>query len=155
MKKFWEDASETELYKNWLGGVARGLFFEGGVYNSAPMEKFLESQFSDVSMNRMMDIGITNLVDGSYRDFSEKNITAGANLIDAMYASLSVAGFFPPADVLNGYFFDGSAVWDIDIFNAVNRCVDAGFPEENIVVDVILTSAANLKDVSAEDYKSL
>lgn len=102
-----------------------------------------------------MDIGITDVVDGSYKDFSAANITSGANLVDALYASLSVAGFFPPADVLNSYYFDGSAVWDIDIFTAVNRCKEKGFAEEDIVIDVIMTSSANLKDVDASDFKSL
>jgi len=147
--------TDQELYKDWLGGVTRGLFFEGGVYNNAPMEKFLNKEFGDVSLKRMIDFGITNVVDASFRDFSDKNITAGADLVDALFASLSVAGFFPPADVLNGHFFDGSAVWDIDIYSAINRCKDEGFAESDIVVDIIMNSAANLKDVSAEDYKSL
>lgn len=72
-----------------------------------------------------------------------------------MYASMSIAGFFPPADVLGSSFFDGSAVWDIDVFSAINRCTDLGFKNEDIVVDVIMTSSANLKDVQAEDYKSI
>lgn len=72
-----------------------------------------------------------------------------------MFASLSFAGFFPPADVLGSYYFDGSAVWDIDIFSGVNRCKDKGFAYTDIVVDVVMTSSANLKEVSAEDYKSV
>jgi predicted acylesterase/phospholipase RssA len=76
-------------------------------------------------------------------------------LHDALYASLSFAGFFPPADVLGSYYFDGSAVWDIDIFSGVNRCKDKGFSNEDIVVDVVMTSSANLKEVNAENYKSI
>jgi hypothetical protein len=72
-----------------------------------------------------------------------------------MYASMSFAGFFPPAEVLGSYYFDGSAVWDIDIFSAINRCTELGFSNNDIVVDVIMTSSANLKDVQAEDYKSI
>ena len=72
-----------------------------------------------------------------------------------MYASLSFAGFFPPAEVLGSYFFDGSAVWDIDIFSAINRCTEKGFKEQDIVVDMIMTSSANLKNVTADDYKSI
>jgi predicted acylesterase/phospholipase RssA len=34
MEKFWTDASNSKLYKNWLGGVAQGLLFEAGLYNS-------------------------------------------------------------------------------------------------------------------------
>jgi len=68
-------------------------------------------------------------------------------MVDAMYASMSFAGFFPPADVLNSFWFDGSAVWDIDIFSAINRCTEKGFANEDIIVDVVMTSAANLNEV--------
>ena len=124
LRSFWLDAGKTDLYKNWFGGVARGLFFEGGIYNSKPLEDFIKKEFKDVRPKRAMDIGITNVVDGSYVDFSDKNITDGTHLVEALYASMSFAGFFPPADVLGSYYFDGSAVWDIDIFSAINRCVD-------------------------------
>ena len=155
MEQFWTDASSTTLYKNWLGGIARGLFFEGGLYNSAPLEDFLKKEFTNLTMHRKLDIGIVDVLDGSYKDFSDANVTQGENLVDAMYASMSFAGFFPPADVLGSSWFDGSAVWDIDIFSAINRCTDLGFKNEDIVVDVIMTSSANLKDVQAEDYKSI
>jgi len=155
MEQFWRDGANASLYKNWFGGIARGLFFEGGLYNSAPLEDFIKKEFKDVKMQRSMDIGIVDVLDGSYKDFSEKNITSGANLNDALYASMSFAGFFPPADVLGSSFFDGSAVWDIDIFSAINSCKDLGFDEADIDVDVIMTSAANLKEVQAEDYKSI
>jgi len=142
MQRFWNAASKTSLYKNWFGGITRGLFFEGGLYNSAPMEDFLRAQMSDVEMRRLLDIGIVDVRDGSYRDFSERNITSSVKhnswswwgneekttdtntLAEALYASMSFAGFFPPADVLGSYYFDGSAVWDIDIFSAINRCTE-------------------------------
>ena len=155
MESFWTDATKSSLYKNWLGGIARGLFFEGGLYNSAPMEDFLKKEFTDISIKRKLDIGIVDVLDGSYKDFSDTNVTQGENLVDAMYASMSFAGFFPPAEVLGSSYFDGSAVWDIDIFSAINRCKEEGFAESDIIVDVILTSSANLKQVQAEDYKSI
>jgi hypothetical protein len=60
---------------------------------------------------------------------------------------MSFAGFFPPAEVLGSQWFDGSAVWDIDIFSLINKCVDLGFKNSDIIVDVIMTSSANLKDI--------
>jgi len=50
MKAFWTAATKTKMYKEWFGGITRGLFFEGGLYNSAPMENFLKAQFSDFTM---------------------------------------------------------------------------------------------------------
>jgi hypothetical protein len=68
---------------------------------------------------------------------------------------MSFAGFFPPAEVFGSSYFDGSAVWDVDIFSAINRCTAKGFAHSDIIVDVILTSAANLKEVDAKDYHSI
>ena len=51
------------------------MFFEGGLYNSAPLEDFLKDQFTDVSIQRKLDIGIVDVVDGTYRDFSDSNVT--------------------------------------------------------------------------------
>ena len=145
MEKFWTDATKSKLYKNWIGGIATGLFFKGGLYNSEPMKDFLKNQFKDVNMQRMLDIGIVDVKDGSYVPFNENNIVTQAKheswkfwsskkkaagnekLVDALYASMSFAGFFPPAEVLDSYYFDGSAVWDIDIFTAINRCSEKGF----------------------------
>lgn len=36
------------MYKNWLGGVAEGLLVKGGLYNNKPLNKFLESELSDI-----------------------------------------------------------------------------------------------------------
>merc|ERR1719345_148167 len=58
MEQFWRDGANAALYKNWFGGIARGLFFEGGLYNSAPLEDFLKKEFKDVKMNRKVDIGL-------------------------------------------------------------------------------------------------
>lgn len=155
MQQFWVDATNNKLYKNWLGGIAQGLLFEAGLYNSAPMQDFLKKEFTQTTVSRGLNLGITDIKDGSYKAFSEQNILQGSNLVDALYASMSFAGFFPPANVLGSSYFDGSAVWDVDIFSAINRCVAQGFAHQDIVVDVILTSAANLKEVDAKDYTSI
>ena len=155
MENFWVDAANSPLYKNWLGGVAEGLLFKGGLYNSQPMVDFLKKEFTSTTVQRNLNIGITDIKDGAYRSFTEANIAQGSNLIDSLYASMSFAGFFEPANVLGSTYLDGSSVWDVDIFSAINRCVEKGFSQDNIIVDVILTSAANLKEVEAANYKSV
>jgi len=34
MIRFWDDASNSDLYKDWLGGVTEGLLIKGGLYNN-------------------------------------------------------------------------------------------------------------------------
>jgi hypothetical protein len=59
---------------------------------------------------------------------------------------MSFVGFFPPASVFGSDYFTGSALSGLDIFDAVNACSAKGFKDEDIVVDVVLTSAANQLD---------
>lgn len=85
-------------------------------------------------------MGITNAENGELVDWNETNMVKDYTY-QVLFASLNMAGAFPPAQVLDGQWFDGSAVYDMDIFTGVNRCKDAGYAESDIVVDVIMTSA--------------
>lgn len=75
-------------------------------------------------------------------------------MITAMYGSFANPGFFPPEDAQGGKWFDGSVVWDLDIFSVVNKCLET-HKESDIVVDVIMTSSDKLKEVEAESYHSM
>jgi len=99
MEQFWQNSAKNDLYSPWFGGIARGLFWEGGLYNSALMDAFFAKEFANTTIQRQVDIGIVDVVDGSYKDISHENITNGVDLVDALYASMSYAGFFPPAEV--------------------------------------------------------
>lgn len=35
MTAYWQNASNSKLYKDWLGGIVEGLTVKGGVYNDA------------------------------------------------------------------------------------------------------------------------
>ena len=155
MVSFWEAAANTKLYKDWLGGLAEGLLLKGGLYNDAAVLDFVKAQMADMTPNqRWIDIGLTDVLQGKYTDFNAEQLT-GDELSNVMYAQFAQAGFFPPVEFDNTDWFDGSTIWDLDIFSVVNHCQDLGFADEDIVVDVILTSEKNLKQVDASNYKSI
>jgi len=89
------------LFKDWFGGIARGFFVEDGLYDSSPLEAFLKREFDNVTPKRNVDIGIVDINSGRYVDFSSSNITNGSksesNLDASLFASMSFAGFVPPA----------------------------------------------------------
>ena len=35
MISYWQNASNSKLYKDWLGGIVQGFAVEGGLYNDA------------------------------------------------------------------------------------------------------------------------
>jgi hypothetical protein len=102
----------------------------------------------------MLDFGIVDVLSGNYLDFTQSNVTSLDNLIDALYASFAFPGFFAPVSAFGSSWFDGGAVYDLDVFSAINHCLKT-VPEEDVVVDVVLTSSGHLKHVDAEDYRSI
>jgi len=67
MVTFWQNSSNSKLYKDWLGGIAQGLAIEGGLYNNALLKAFLKAELVDISpIERFVDIGITNVLTGKY-----------------------------------------------------------------------------------------
>ena len=156
MIKFWDDASNSELYKNWLGGIAEGLLIKGGLYNDSELMDFLKSDngLNDITPNqRWIDIGITDVLKGTYKDMHSEDLV-GDNFYNTMYAEFAYAGFFPPVSAMGSEWFDGSTIWDLDIFSAVNKCLET-HADADVVVDVVMTSAKTLKTVDASSFKSI
>ena len=155
MKTFWENSTNTKLYKDWLGGLAEGLLLKGGLWNDAAVLDFLKTEMADISAtNRWIDVGLTDVLKGTYVDVQESGLV-GDDLYNVMYAQFAQAGIFAPVEMNNTDYFDGSTIWDLDIFSVVNQCQSMGFADEDIVVDTILTSEKTLKTVDASDYKSI
>lgn len=154
MVQFWSDSATTDLYKDWVGGIANGLLFKGGLWNDAPTLDFLKSELSDVAaVHRWIDIGLTDVLQGKYSDFTESQLT-GDELYNVLYAEFAQAGFFPPVEYEGTSWFDGSTIWDLDVFSVVNKCQET-HADADIVVDVVLTSEKTLPVVDASEYKSL
>lgn len=104
-------------------------------------------------MKRFVNIGLTDVLSGAFVDNTSGG-TLDTNLDDVLYASFSYAGFFPPAESMGHTWFDGSVIWDLDVFSAVNKCLET-HAQEDVVVDILLTSAKTLKQVDASNYNSL
>ena len=155
MKTFWENSTGTPLYKDWLGGLTEGLLVKGGLWNDKAVHDFLKTEMADITpTNRWIDVGLTDVLKGTYVDFKEADLT-GDKLYDVMYAQFSEAGFFPPVAYNSTDYYDGSTIYDLDIFSVVNQCKAMGYAESDIVVDTLLTSEKSLKVVDASSYNSM
>jgi hypothetical protein len=154
MQSFWDNSANTKLWKDWAGGLAEGLLVKGGLYNNKPLLNFLTTEMADIFPNqRFVDVGLTDVLTGQYQDFYAGDLV-GSELAQVMLGSFDYAGFFAPEAALGAEWFDGSTVWDIDIFSAVNKCLETHLPED-VVVDVVMTNSRNLKQVDASNYKSI
>ena len=155
MKKFWEDSANFKMYKSWLGREAEGLLWKGGLWNDEATLGFVTDQFANMTPNqRWVDVGLTDALKGTFVDFKSEDLT-GDMLNNVMYGQFAAAGVFPPAEFNGTDYFDGSTIWDLDVFSVVNQCQTMGFADEDIVVDTILTSEKTLPVVDASGYHSL
>lgn len=73
-------------------------------------------------LKRELAIGITDVLSGQYANFEEDKLEDDDTLLNVLYASFAFPGFFPPVEAFDSKWFDGSAVYDIDIFTAINKC---------------------------------
>ena len=122
MVKFWQNTSNNKLYKDWIGGLFEGLTLKGGLYNDKLLQEFLANELQDIgTMQKFVDVGITDLEHGVYVDNTD---TLDTDLLDVIAASFAYAGFFPPAESMGGTWYDGSVIWELDIFSAVNKCLE-------------------------------
>lgn len=96
-----------------------------------------------------------NVLSGEFLDFTNDNINTEDNLDHAVFASFSWPGLFPPAHAFGSKWFDGSAVYDLDIFAAINKCKSLGYKDQDIVLDVIFTSASSLSKVQGDSLHSI
>jgi len=76
------------------------------------------------------------------------------DLIQALKASVSYPGIFSPHTAWDSLWFSGSAIWDIDVPAPVLRCKAMGYEEKDIVMDVIVDSAPEIKEIDASRYNS-
>lgn len=96
-----------------------------------------------------------NVLSGEFLDFTKENFNTEDNMDHAVFASFSWPGLFPPAHAFGSRWFDGSAVYDIDMFSAINKCLSMGYKQDDIVVDVIMSSASNLQKIQGQNLKSI
>jgi len=152
---FWQATAHAKLYQSWWGGLAEGLLTEGGLYDNSPMLAFFNTEFKGLSLERALFIGLTDVLSGSFTVLSNKDLEKD-NLIGALQGSFSFPGVFPPYSGLGSEFFDGTSIYNLDVFSAVNACLEkTGGVEEDVVVDVIMTTADSLEKVDASKYNSL
>jgi hypothetical protein len=130
------------------------MTFKGGCYNNAASLDFLKANLQGVQPNkRWIDIGVTDAIEGRYVEMLSDHLT-GENLFQTLFTGFSQPFYFEPVKWNGSEYFSGEVVWNLDLFSVVNNCKKAGFPEDHIVVDVLMTTMSKLEHVDTRNFKS-
>ena len=146
-----DEITSIKEFKNlWLNikskDVFTNCFFLNGLslYDSKPMEGFLEKLFLDRISLRPVIISATSLSESSSRIFTNKDIKE-YGFKDLIMCSTAIPILFPPYAFLDDVFIDGGLSSNIVFYEAINYCLE-NFPDENIHVDIIVCGQKIKKD---------
>lgn len=123
----------SDVYVEWKGGIVDGLLFQKGLFSDAPVIA-LAKKFITKDPSRNVTVGSTNLDTGIFQNFNE---SVGLAIIDAITCSASIPTSFPPHNFEGYTWVDGGVVMTLDVFSAVQRCLDVTGNEKDIVIDMI------------------
>eukprot|EP00345_Euplotes_harpa_P009257 CAMPEP_0168338370 /NCGR_PEP_ID=MMETSP0213-20121227/12789_1 /TAXON_ID=151035 /ORGANISM="Euplotes harpa, Strain FSP1.4" /LENGTH=350 /DNA_ID=CAMNT_0008344125 /DNA_START=25 /DNA_END=1077 /DNA_ORIENTATION=+ len=153
LTNFWKTIKDADVYQNWSwGGPVRGLLFKSSLYDSSPFRVFLSKNIKKPV--RYYQVSATDASTGAMKVWDET--TDLQTLVKAIGASAAYPGFFEPiSDIDDKTYYDGATSFSINIGGAINKCKSLGFKESDIVLDIILNSAATIKDKDTSGYTSI
>lgn len=88
-----------------------------------------------LSPDRVTCMGATSLNTGKLTRFC--NHQSLEDIVDATVASAAIPGIFLAQNIGNDTYIDGGTVVNVDITGAVLECLNLGYNESQIIVDVI------------------
>jgi len=153
MEETWKTLTRQNVYKEWpWGGVARGLLFKSSLFDSSPFREYIRGQISPPQ--RGLLVSATDARTGAEKTWDET--VDFETLVRAIDASSSYPGFFEPVqDMDNTTYYDGGTSYSVNIFGAINRCIEMGYDHSQIVVDVIMCTGATFYDKDVSKYRTI
>ena len=153
IKTWREITGKNTIYKNWWLGPLYGLLYKSGIYDTNPLMNFLTAHINDKKVQRQIVIGATDIQNTTYVTWDESDfLNNSENLVKAVLASAAFPVIFPTRDVDDLSYIDGGVKNNVDISSGINKCLDLGYEEKEIIVDIILCSAKDkLQEIDKKD----
>lgn len=125
LEKKWYNLSTKQVHKKWFLWPL-SIPFKPSVYDSTPLEKWVEEELNMLRYKKPVSVGWTSLNSGQYR--STKNIYD--DFKSAVVASASFPGFFKPVELYNEWLIDGG----VRNVTPLKEAIDDGAVEIDCVV---------------------
>jgi predicted acylesterase/phospholipase RssA len=144
-----------DIYQNWWLGPLYGLFYKTGVYDTTPLKKMLTSILKSKSLKRKITIGATEMKTGGYVVWDEESFSSIDDFVSAILSSSAFPVLFPNIDFNSKQYMDGGVKISVDLFSGIKKCLDMGFEQENIIVDVVLCQGKSIDNILPDNMKTL
>lgn len=165
MMSVWPKGKEVDMIENlsyectittpedtmapWPGrlpGPVEGLLYHKGLYNEEPMEEYLNDYFADFDgIQKMVVLSAVDVESGVYTPFDES--VGIENLGRVTRASTSIPFAFEPTNFNGRWYMDGGTVWNINIKDAIDKCLTIVDDQEHVVLDAVITEFLDLEEL--------
>ena len=132
------------VFVDWPGGLAQGILFEPGLYNTATLKNMINTKLNK-GINRKVTVGSTNLDTGEFINFDE---SLGSEFLEAIMCSASPPFIFPFQSFQGQSYADGGCLINLDVFQAITRCYEETNNYADIIVDLIFDTKISSLPVS-------
>ena len=163
MMSVWPKGKEVEMSENvsymctkttpadtmaqWPGilpGPVEGLLYHKGLMDESPMTAYLNDYFKDFpGIQKKVVLSAVDVESGLYHPFDE-SVGIG-NLGTVIRASTSIPFAFEPTYFEGHWYMDGGTVWNINLKDAIDKCLEIVEDEEHVVLDVAITEFVNME----------
>ncbi len=138
-----------DIYQNWFAGPLEGLVFKTGLFDTTPLRNIIKETVKDQTLKRKFVCGATNFDNGFYDTWDEEKLFK-EDYEGAIVSSASVPVIFPVTPFDNNFYMDGGVKLSVDIASGINKCLNMGFIDEDVTVDVVLLNSKVLPLQDAE-----
>ena len=130
-----------------LPSPVEGLLYHQGLYDNSPMAAYLDEYFTNFTkIEKKVVISAVDVESGMYHPFDES--IGLENLGTIVRASSSIPFAFPPTPFEGHMYMDGGTVWNINIKDAVDKCLEIVPDQEHVVVDVAITEFLSMEQLN-------
>lgn len=165
MMSVWPKGKEVEMSENvswmctqttpadtmapWPGmlpGPVEGLLYHKGLYDESPMTDYLNDYFGNfTSIEKRVVLSAVDVESGAYHPFDES--IGIENLGTIIRASASIPFAFEPTEFEGHMYMDGGTVWNVNLKDAVDKCLEIVPDEEHVVLDIAITEFIQMEQL--------
>ena len=97
----------------------------------------IESLIEGKSLKRKLITGSVDVNTGQFVSLDFDDLEP-SEYVQAVLASASIPGIFPPTKLRDYLLIDGGTTWNLNIVGAIDKCRKMGFKDQDIVLDIII-----------------
>jgi hypothetical protein len=157
MVDLWRWVGQTgsgAVFTNWNSlGIPYAIVAEPSLFSTAPLRNTTHVYFNvTTGIQRKFVIGTSDFNQGVLRLFNESIGVQG--LMEVVMCSSAMPALFPYQNYSGTEFCDGGCILNLNIFSAVERCLEEVSDPSQVIVDSIFLTGDHL-DPNASSYTTI